>query len=163
MRLGKEKSIGSLQYLSQLKLNIFSEEWEKLDSFNFLEHDINTPFGAGTPRTRPSLALFYAIRTDDLELVIDLCFHGADVNLPDPKLNTITPVQYASQLGRSHIVEYLMKQGAKTDTLDITALAAHASQPLTFLWSMKETLIGNEVDYGRTEQLISPRRTEPNI
>lgn len=149
------KKIKDLKPDSQIKLDIFARTWwGKIDS-SFAEQNLNEEIGMTTSSYLPGYFLHHAIEIDDLELVEDLCKHGADVNKIDMCCGHKTPLQLASDLGRSNIAKILLNYGATAEGVNVNYTINPFQQPITFIWSMWEWSQSRTVDYSGISSLLN--------
>ncbi len=156
------KKVKDLKPTSQTKLRNFSQNWWIPPiGPEFSEQNLNSQMGIITSALLPSYFLHYAIEADDIDLVEDLCANGANganganVNQIDECYSGTVPLQLASDLGRSTIVKTLLAHGAKTEGIEVKYTMDPCTQPLTFMWGIKELALGRTVDYGNIVHLLN--------
>lgn len=157
------KKIKDLKPTSQKKLDAFACTWWGKTDSSFSEQDLNEEIGMTTSSYLPGYFLHHAIEIDDLELVEDLCKNGADVNKIDMCCGHKTPLQFASELGRSNIAKILLEHGAVTEKINLNYTIDPFQQPLTFMWSVWEWSQGRTVDYDGVSTLLNNPDVQSNI
>lgn len=152
------KKIKDLKFSSQQKLYDFAcSWWGTTERVSFDEQDINEEIGMTTSSYRPSYFLHHAIEIDDSALVEDLCKNNANVNQTDYGYGGKTPLQLASDLGRSTIVAILLDYGAITENVKVNYTINPYQQPMTFMWSMLEWTQNRTVDYAGVSALLKDK------
>lgn len=156
------KQIKDLKLKSQLKLRQFAKEWWGEVGPDFSDQDLDGEIGTPVSAFLTSRFIHYAIECDDADLLEDLYKNGANINQVDRALGGLTPLQYASNLGRASIVKSLLSWGAVADGVRVNYPMSSCNQLLTFMWGVKEWVRGRTVDYSEVAHLIDNHDPQSN-
>lgn len=152
--------ISDLTKESQKKLIKQFSEWHMTIDENY---DLDTSYGPlfDRPDNRTTFSftyLAYAVKVGDVKLVGDLLENGADPNLID-QIGFRTPLELAADFGRAECAQLLLAHGAENKQVTSLFYTPDSfqgfSNPLTFLWSLKQKVQNKDVDYEKTQNLIS--------
>lgn len=153
------KQVKDLKLTSQVKLRKFAQSWQIPPiGAEFSEQDLNSQIGTITSALNAGYFINYAIETDDVDLVDDLCKNGADLHKIDQCYGSRVPLQLASDLGRSTIVSILLKYGAIAEGIKVNYSMNPCKQPLTFMWGIMERALGRTVDYDNVVRSLNHRK-----
>ncbi len=149
--------IKDLSAPSQAKLLKFAQQWigTTLSSDTFSAWDLNARVGAFSTNWLPGYFLHFAILEDEVELVDELCELKVNLDQRDECFGGKTPLQVACDYGRHSIVRTLISYDASQEGI---SLDYDMTQPLTFLWCMKELFMARNANYEKVATAINMKR-----